>query len=168
MISLPSGNKLLPKPMQCWPRSLSICHHKQCSGLSWKSCWSWSEFWEIQTFICKEMCKKFLVLTKSCRSQTSLSLWHCHQATMQCVKCVFSNLSVPQTFMQLTCWLYSHTASSLVGVHCDCSLNHQSKLARTPQITHLIWIVFYFYKWKHFLYWHSLCPLKVEKYPVIC
>ena len=43
---------------------------KQCSGLSWKSCRSWSEFWEIQTLICKEMCKKFLVLTKSCRSRT--------------------------------------------------------------------------------------------------
>ena len=42
----------------------------QCSGLSWKSCRSWSEFWEIQTLICKEMCKKFLVLTKSCRSRT--------------------------------------------------------------------------------------------------
>ena len=41
----------------------------QCSGLSQKSCRSWSEFWEIPTFICKEMCKKFLVLTKSYRSR---------------------------------------------------------------------------------------------------
>ena len=38
----------------------------QCSGLSRKSCRSWSEFWKIQTLICKEMCKKLLVLTKSC------------------------------------------------------------------------------------------------------
>ena len=45
-------------------------HYLQCSRLSWKSCQSWSEFWEIQTLICKEMCKKLLVLTKSCRSQT--------------------------------------------------------------------------------------------------
>ena len=42
----------------------------QRSGLSWKSCRSWSELWEIQTLIYKEMCKKFLVLTKSCRSRT--------------------------------------------------------------------------------------------------
>ena len=42
----------------------------QCSRISWKSCWSWSEFWEVQTLICKEMCKKLLVLTKSCRSRT--------------------------------------------------------------------------------------------------
>ena len=40
------------------------------SGQSWKSCRSWSEFWEIQTLICKEMCKKFLVQTKICRSLT--------------------------------------------------------------------------------------------------
>ena len=38
----------------------------QYSGLSRKSCRSWSEFWKIQTLICKEMCKKLLVLTKSC------------------------------------------------------------------------------------------------------
>ena len=44
--------------------------YEQRSGLTWKSCRSWSEFWEIQTLICKEMCKKFLVLTKSCRSRT--------------------------------------------------------------------------------------------------
>ena len=43
---------------------------QQCSGLSWKSCRSWSEFLEIQTLICKEMCKKILVLTKNCRSRT--------------------------------------------------------------------------------------------------
>ena len=49
---------------QCQSRST------QCSRLSWKSCQSWSEFWEIQTLICKEMCKKLLVLTKSCRSRT--------------------------------------------------------------------------------------------------
>ena len=42
----------------------------QCSKLSWKSCQSWSEFWEIQSLICKEMCKKLLVLTKICRSRT--------------------------------------------------------------------------------------------------
>ena len=42
----------------------------QCSRLSWKSCQSWSEFWEIQTLICKEMCEKLMVLTKSCRSWT--------------------------------------------------------------------------------------------------
>ena len=42
----------------------------QCSRLSWQSCQSWSEFWEIQILICKKMCKKLLVLTKSCRSQT--------------------------------------------------------------------------------------------------
>ena len=42
-----------------------------CSGLSWKSCRSWSEFWEIQTSICKEMFKNLLVLTKSCRSRTN-------------------------------------------------------------------------------------------------
>ena len=41
-----------------------------CSGLSWKSCRSWPECWEIQTSICKEMCKKLLVLTKSCWSRT--------------------------------------------------------------------------------------------------
>ena len=35
-----------------------------------KSCRSWAKFWEIQTSICKEMCKKLLVLTKSCRSRT--------------------------------------------------------------------------------------------------
>ena len=51
------------------PREFSY-QYFQCSGLSWKSCRSWSEFWEIQTLIWKEMCKKFLVLTKSCRSQT--------------------------------------------------------------------------------------------------
>ena len=45
--------------------------YAQCSRLSWKSCQSWSEFWEIQTLICKEMCKKLLVLTKSCRSRTN-------------------------------------------------------------------------------------------------
>ena len=48
-----------------------ISRYDQCSGLSWESCQSWSEFWEIQTLICKEMCKKFLVLTKSFRSQTN-------------------------------------------------------------------------------------------------
>ena len=42
----------------------------QCSGLSWKCCRSWSEFWEIKTSFCKEMCKKLLVLTKSCWSRT--------------------------------------------------------------------------------------------------
>ena len=48
------------------------CYHSwECSGLSRKNCWSWSEFWEIQTLIRKEMCKKFLVLTKSCRSRTN-------------------------------------------------------------------------------------------------
>ena len=35
-----------------------------------KSCRSWAEFWEIQISICEEMCKKLLVLTKSCQSQT--------------------------------------------------------------------------------------------------
>ena len=44
--------------------------HNQCSRLSWKSCRSWAKFWEIQTSICKEMCKKLLVLTKSCWSRT--------------------------------------------------------------------------------------------------
>ena len=42
----------------------------QGSGLSWKSCHSWSEFWEIQTLICEEMCEKLLVLTKSFPSRT--------------------------------------------------------------------------------------------------
>ena len=44
----------------------------QCSWLSWKSCRSWSEFWEIQTLICKEMCKKLLVPNKSFQSRTDV------------------------------------------------------------------------------------------------
>ena len=63
---------------QCWPRSMvpygitmpQWVNELQCSGLSWKSCRSWPECWEIQTSICKEMCKKLLVLTKSCWSRT--------------------------------------------------------------------------------------------------
>ena len=53
-----------------WVRYLLWICPQQCSGLSWKSCQSLTEFWEIQTLICKEMRKKFLVLTKSCRSRT--------------------------------------------------------------------------------------------------
>ena len=42
----------------------------RASGLSWKSCRPSSEFREIQTLICKEMCKKLPVLIKSFPSQT--------------------------------------------------------------------------------------------------
>ena len=55
---------------EIWHSDVSWPHSEQCSRLSWKSCRSCSEFWEIQTLICKEMCKKLLVLTKSCQSRT--------------------------------------------------------------------------------------------------
>ena len=42
-------------------------HPTQCSRLSWKSCWSWAKFWEIQTSICRNV---LLVLTKTCQSWT--------------------------------------------------------------------------------------------------
>ena len=59
-----------PVSTKWWKWELMLATDFQCSGLRWKSCRSWSEFWEIQTSICKEMCKKLLVLTKSCWSRT--------------------------------------------------------------------------------------------------
>ena len=54
-----SGNKLLYDGTKV-----------QGSGLSWKSCRSGSEFRKISTLICKDICKKLLILTKRCLSRT--------------------------------------------------------------------------------------------------
>ena len=78
----PSQCDLKPKRIALWHVGPSLTwRRRQYCVRSWwwpvfrtklKSCRSWSEFSEIQTLICKEMCKKFLVLTESWRSRTSL------------------------------------------------------------------------------------------------
>ena len=95
-----------------WLNNLLFMALWQCSGLSWKSCRSWSEFWEIQTSIYKEMCKKFLVLTKSCRSRTD-------------GRALVSNTALEHTVWKFCLWITSvwNSVKKVVGPH---ALNFKS------------------------------------------